>query len=170
MTADDFAREYETGLGYVARYLVSCLGVSPWDACEMAHDAWGRAWEARAQWLGRASLRTWVACIARNLVWDAWRKRRSAPVILSIDDLLREESVDPALTTDGTHERVARVQALERVMARLTPRESAYAHLRYWDGMTVAEMARALGRPVPGVCSQMHRVNLRLAKIGRTDG
>lgn len=170
MSADEFAREYTSGVIYVAKYLVSRLGMQPWAAREVAHDAWAHAWSVRAQWQGRASLRTWVARIARNAVWDTWRKSRNAPVVVSIDCMMHEDEVDPALTVNGTHERTARRILWERVMARLSPRDAAYVHLRYRDGMTVTEMARALGRSWPGVHSEMHRVNLRLAEIGGTDG
>jgi RNA polymerase sigma-70 factor (ECF subfamily) len=134
------------------------------DAEEVAQDALVRAYRAVREYpperVVALRLRPWLASIAVNLARN--RRRR-------IDDRQPPGSLDPMLgagfdpPADGrgapaaTADRRETQRELASALLRLTPAVRAAIVLRHVDGLSVAEVAEALGRPEGTVKAQVHR-------------
>jgi RNA polymerase sigma-70 factor (sigma-E family) len=94
-----------------------------------------------------------------NLAADGWRRRRTS--IAGLRRLRGGAASGPAET-----ELVDLRDALVRLMLKLPPRQRAVIVLRYWEGLTGAEVAGQLGCPVGNVKSAASRG----ARPARTDG
>lgn len=115
---------------------------------------------------GRASVRTWILVIARNLLADHFRRRshRRGP---SFDE-------HPALAgwtaeEDDPAERCASVDAIKTWLLMLQPREREVLALRYGADLATAEIARSLGLSEANVHQIVSRALRRLRGI-LTDG
>jgi RNA polymerase sigma factor (sigma-70 family) len=134
------------------------------DAEEVAQDALVRAFRAMHGYprdrIAALKLRPWLASIAVNLARN--RRRR-------VDDRQPPGSLDPMLDAgydpqaDGrgapatTADRRETQRELAAVLLRLTPAVRSAIVLRHVDGLSVAEVAEALGRPEGTVKAQVHR-------------
>lgn len=99
-----------------------------------------RAWRARDRYDGaRASERTWLFAIARNVIADALRARARMPRIGGDEELQsqRAETVDPL-------ERLRIVEGL----ARLSPAHRDVVIAVHIEGRTYQELSDATGVPV----------------------
>lgn len=134
------------------------------DAEEVAQDALVRAFRAMHGYprerIVALRLRPWLASIAVNLARN--RRRR-------IDDRRPPGSLEPMLDAGydppsdvGTLPAVAAdrretQRELAALLLRLTPAVRSAIVLRHVDGLSVAEVAEALGRPEGTVKAQVHR-------------
>lgn len=134
------------------------------DAEEVAQDALVRAFRAIHAYpqerIAALRLRPWLASITVNLARN--RRRR-------LDDRLPPGSLEPMLDagydppSDG---RAAPAAAADRretqrelaaLLLQLTPAVRSAIVLRHVDGLSVSEVAEALGRPEGTVKAQVHR-------------
>jgi RNA polymerase sigma-70 factor (ECF subfamily) len=134
------------------------------DAEEVAQDALVRAFRAMREYprerIEALRLRPWLASIAVNLARN--RRRR-------FDDRQRPSSLEPMLDmgfdppAEGrgapgqTADRRETQRELAAALLRLTPAVRGAIVLRHVDGLSVAEVAEALGRPEGTVKAQVHR-------------
>ena len=104
---------------------------------------------------GESSFRSWVFTIAHNLLIDEYRKRIRRPNVVASFDPVRHQVAGG----DVEAEAVARLTAddIDRLLATLTPGQQEVLHLRLIGGLTLAETAEVLGRPVGAVKSLQHR-------------
>jgi RNA polymerase sigma-70 factor (ECF subfamily) len=110
----------------------------------------------------RASVRTWILVIARNLLADHFRRQshRQGP---SFDE-------HPALggctaDEDDPAERCASVDAIKRWLLLLQPREREVLALRYGADLATGEIARCLGLSEANVHQIVSRALRRLRAI-----
>jgi RNA polymerase sigma-70 factor (ECF subfamily) len=117
----------------------------------------------------RASVRTWVLVIARNILTDHFRRQRhrGGP---SLDE-------HPALATwaapdDDPARRWASIDAIKGWLRELQPREREVLALRYGADMPTDEIARCLGLSEANVHQIASRARRRLRAImgETTDG
>jgi RNA polymerase sigma-70 factor, ECF subfamily len=103
---------------------------------ERVIKAW-RSYDAR-----KASERTWILAIARNLLTDHYR-RQSHRDAVSTDE--HPELVDVLADVDGGIERVLTDDALRALLAPLGPREREVLALRYAAELPATEVAELTG-------------------------
>jgi RNA polymerase sigma factor (sigma-70 family) len=145
-------------------------GHAPADAEDLAQDAFVRAYRALQSWpperIAALRPRGWLASIVLNLVRDRARRRAGTqPPTLSLDghrvdrtgirglDLAGDEREGPDAVLaqrEGRREWLAR-------LAALPPAQRRAVELRHVEGLSYAEVAVALGRPVGTVKSDVHR-------------
>lgn len=101
----------------------------------------------------------WLYQIARNLVVDAYRKKKH--VTLPLDDSW--QSLDPAV--DEEIGRRAHYDALQDALGRLTPDQREVVMLRFFEGRTSAEVAHLTGRSETAVKALQHRALGALAHV-----
>jgi RNA polymerase sigma factor (sigma-70 family) len=92
--------------------------------------------------------------VSRNISW--WRRRRH--------EVLGDVEAGPSRTGGGVDPLAAsdRRIVLDRALATLTPAQRAVIVLRYYDDLTEADTAAALGVAVGTVKSQAHAAIARL--------
>lgn len=148
------ARHDRTAFGeiydlYVRRVYAFCLSHS--GNKEVAEDLTSQTFERALGAIARyehrgAPLSSWLFRIAANLVTD--RGRQQSRVAFLGDDPLPEPRVDPAAEDrpEAVVERWERAATIRSLMAGLPADQQEALRLRYWNGMSVAEVAVRLGR------------------------
>lgn len=98
-----------------------------------------KAWTSRKSFKG-GSIRAWLYRIARNTLFDYWRKTQEIPYEntpeLGADDLSIPELLD----------RSAELDRLRKAVERLSPEMKAIVKLRFIEGMSSREVAEKLNK------------------------
>jgi RNA polymerase sigma-70 factor (ECF subfamily) len=121
---------------------------------ELAQDAFLRLVQAAARWEPRASPRTWLYQVARNLAVDEARRavhRRSEPLDAPVAAALAAEGRAP----DGAAEDAMVRPRIEAAIAALPAEQREVFLLREYEDVPFAEIAAITGAPVPTVKSRM---------------
>lgn len=104
----------------------------------------------------RGTPRAWLFTIARNAALDELRRRkRTLPLLGELPD---EGLIDPAADAEGTLRRRALLDALRA----LEPREREIVALKFWGGLTNAELARVLDVSESNAGTLLHRAMTKL--------
>ena len=134
------------------------------DAEEVAQDALVRAFRAMRDYprerVAALKLRPWLASITVNLARNRRRRHDDRQPPGSLEPML-EAGFDPPTpgrdTPGPTAERRETQRELATALLGLTPAVRSAIVLRHVDGLSIAEVAEALGRPEGTVKSQIHR-------------
>ena len=155
---DDFARVYEEHVwdvygffGYRLRSRAECEDLTQ-QTFERALRAWNRFDP------DRASPKTWLLAIARNLLIDHYR-RGSAKEIL-VDEPVESSESAPAADSD-----LGLDPELEQALAALTDRERELLALRYGGDLNGPEIAEATGLTLANVQQILSRSLRKLRSI-----
>lgn len=112
-----------------------------------------RAWRARDRYRSeRASERTWLFSIARNVVIDALRARSRRPT--PVDTERAEAGEETA--TDRTEQQVEDRVVLAAGLARLSPEHREVIVAVQVDGLGYAQLAERTGVPVATLRTRMY--------------
>jgi RNA polymerase sigma-70 factor, ECF subfamily len=145
--------------GAIARYLYSS-GASQGDVDDLVQEALFRGFRKLDSWRGEASLRSWLCCIAGNLLKDQYRRRRGRQVV-SIED---HQVVDPS----NPHEEAAANESEARLRAGLMmlPRLQREVFLmRAQQGCEYGDIAVALGTTPGAARVHYHHAVKRLKEL-----
>ena len=145
--------EKYTGLVW---HVVSFYIENPEDIKECINDTFSKFYFQRKKFdPGRASLPVYLTAIARRLAISRYRKeriRRAEP--------LKEEFMQEDRRLSGAELRVD----MERAMAMLKPNELQIIRMKYYDGMTVREIAESLKIPYETAKKRHQRSILKLGQ------
>ncbi|CAN5763155.1 RNA polymerase sigma factor [soil metagenome] len=127
------------------------------EAEDLTHDAIERAWRARSSLREPDRFEAWFQRIIVNACRDRLRRRRSAPVTISVDvgnlrlrDSLASQSLDiPAA--------MASREALGRALRVLPDDQRIVVVLRFYLDLEIDEIARRTGAPAGTVKARLHR-------------
>lgn len=144
-----------------------CLHLTGHDrarAEDVAQETLLRAWKhLPALEEGSGSVRSWLFTVARNLVIDDWRSRRSHP------EVTMAEVPDDADAVDRTDQLLLSWVVAE-ALTRLSTDHRAVLQECYFRGLPVAEAAHRLGIPEGTVKSRthyaLHALRLALDELG----
>lgn len=106
----------------------------------------------------QGSVRAWLFTVARNIVIDQWRSRRSKAELTVADVPETSDDVDQT-------DRLLEAWLVAEALTRLTPDHRAVILECYYRDASVAEAARRLGIPAGTIKSRTHYAlrELRLA-------
>jgi RNA polymerase sigma-70 factor, ECF subfamily len=128
------------------------------DAQEVAQDAFARAYFGLAGFRGTAQFRTWLYRIVVNLATDLRRRRR--PEVTEEKAVLQAASVG-----ENPVESLERQELRQRVTTAiegLPPDLKTVVLLREFEGLSYAEIARVIRRPIGTVMSRLFHARRRL--------
>ncbi|MFQ5847903.1 MAG: sigma-70 family RNA polymerase sigma factor [Candidatus Methylomirabilales bacterium] len=128
------------------------------DAQEVAQEAFARAYFRLAEFRGTAQFRTWVYRILVNLATDLLRRRK--PDIRGDEAVL--ETVSTGENPGANLDRQELRQGIEQAIAALPPDLRTVILLRELEGLSYAEIARIIRRPVGTVMSRLFHARQRL--------
>jgi RNA polymerase sigma-70 factor (ECF subfamily) len=129
---------YEVAVQRVYGYLFTRTGGDHALSEEIAQQAFVRAVRARTTYDGRAPVTAWVCAIARNLLADHYRRQaREERSLLRV--VVREIEPDVAIAESDRDEVLATLRSLPAL-------QRAAVVLRYLDGLSVREVAAAIGK------------------------
>ena len=187
---DDFAAAIDGHRRGVVLLCYRFLG-SLSEAEDAAQEAALRAWRARAQFRGQASLRTWLHRIAARVCLDQVRRKKGRVLPMTYrppattvgppeppptdvawlepipDEFVVGAGLDPAARYD-LRESVS--LAFIAALQVLPPRQRAVLLMRDVLGWTAAETAEALDMSVPAANSALHRARMSLRETHHRTG
>jgi RNA polymerase sigma-70 factor (ECF subfamily) len=133
------------------RLAVSMLGHSQ-EAEDAVQEAAIKAWLHMDQLRTGTALRPWFFAIVANQCRSVRRRPWWSVIRLA----------DPRLSAPGPEERTVSSLDLDRALAELPLDDRAILHLRFYQGLPVAEVARCLGISTGAAKVRLHRAARRL--------
>jgi RNA polymerase sigma factor (sigma-70 family) len=119
--------------------------------------AFERAYRRRARFdPRRGTRRAWLFAIARNAALDELRRRRR------LAELAREPAGETSSEIEESVEVSLRRAALREAMAELSGRERELVALKFFAGLSNAEIAAVLGISESNAGTRLHRVVAKL--------
>jgi RNA polymerase sigma-70 factor (ECF subfamily) len=140
------------------RYLLSVTGNRAM-AEDIFQETWLRVLERGHQYRAQWKFEVWLFSIARHLVIDLFRRKRSD----SLDALMNPEDgepLQPASAAPSPLEAVQTVEAaarLARVLDRIPPAYREVLTLRFQEDLGLDEMASVIDAPLSTVKSRLYR-------------
>jgi RNA polymerase sigma-70 factor (ECF subfamily) len=132
------------------------------EASELAQEVFVVAWRRRADVPDHAL--PWLYGVARRLLANHWRDRRTRPILETVDltGLAASGLAGPDTVTALTDLRAA--------LTRLSAADREVLRLAAWEQLSAAEMATVLGCTRTAAKVRLHRARRRLAAaLGRPD-
>ena len=160
-----FTQLVETHQKHVFNLCYRFLGDAA-EAEEMAQETFLRAYLHRGCHDPIRPVRAWLMAIAAHGCIDRLRRRR----LIWLSWEAAQCCGHPALAHPGPGPEAAvlqaeRCQAVQRLLARLTPADRNVIVMHYWGDRSDAEIAAATGTTVSAVKSRLHRARGRLAEL-----
>lgn len=146
---------YERHANDVFRYARLSLG-SDSDAYDVVQEVFLRAFRSWGAFRQEASARTWLMKIARNCIFDSFRKKRSER--MRFVRSMPSEILEPATAIDT-------MLSLEAALAGLKHTYRQVVILRYVELMSVKDTAEILGWSTSKVSVTTHRALVRLREV-----
>ncbi|MGQ9454338.1 MAG: sigma-70 family RNA polymerase sigma factor [Armatimonadota bacterium] len=141
------------------------------DACDVAQEAFIRAFHSIRTFRGDAKFATWIYRIVTNVYLDERKKLRSHPT-LSIDDTIEldENSVtrqieDTNPTPDEIVESKEKMRSLQKAINSLPDYQRIIITLYHGQHKSYEEIAQILNLPIGTVKSRLNRARLAIAEI-----
>jgi RNA polymerase sigma-70 factor (ECF subfamily) len=126
---------------------------------DVTAQAFERAYRRRRTFKpGRGSRRAWLFGIARNAALDELRRRRRRARLVAEPE---DEGLVPA--HEGVEVAIRRA-ALRSAIAELAPRERELVALKFFAGLTNAEIADVIGTTETNAGTKLHRVIQKLRR------
>jgi RNA polymerase sigma-70 factor (ECF subfamily) len=155
----DFDALYRASRDDVYAYVASLLRDRT-AAEDVTAQAFERAFRRRGSFSARRGTpRAWLFGIARNAALDELRRRRRV-ASLAADPAAGDEAVAPA---EGA-EQAMRRQVVRDALAGLEVRERELVALKFFAGLSNAELARVVGVSESNAGTLLHRTVLKLRK------
>jgi RNA polymerase sigma-70 factor, ECF subfamily len=155
--AIDFEALYRTSRDDVYAYVASLLRDAS-AAEDVTAQAFERAFRRRSSFSSRRGApRAWLFGIARNAALDELRRRRrSGPLVAEPEDVEAEQAL-----LEGA-ELALRRETVRGAIAGLESRERELVGLRFFAGLSNAEVARVLGISESNAATKIHRTMNKL--------
>ena|SRR5690606_23989384 len=131
------------------------------DAEDLAQEAFLKVWRSAASFQPeRARFTTWLHRLVVNAGVDRWRRRRPTVELEAANDV-----ADPAPDGYAMAAAAEDSAAVSAALARLPERQRMAVALCYYEGMSNAEAAAALGVPVGALEALLVRARRRLREL-----
>jgi RNA polymerase sigma factor (sigma-70 family) len=130
------------------------------EARDMAQEVFVRVYEKRGKFGGRSALYTWIYRIATNMCLSRLKKLKVQTVPLDAVEGVLEARPDGR---DPDYSRLER--AVSGAMAQLPPRQRAVFSMRFFDKMSLKEIAQTTGITVGAVKANYHHAVRHLRDI-----
>jgi RNA polymerase sigma-70 factor (ECF subfamily) len=143
------------------------------EASDMAQEAFVRAWQAIRKFKNNASFYTWLYRITTNLCIDFCRRRdrrATTPYEETVDPDTDANAAEPPSTSASPTDEVLRAELRRQIDAALldlSPEHRAVIHLREYEGLEYAEIAKSVGCSIGTVMSRLHYARKHLQRILR---
>ncbi len=156
---------YEATLPRVYRYLAARCAGDDALAEELTQQTFVEAIRQRHRYDGRSDVVTWMCAIGRNKLVDHYRRRGRD--VRRHERLIADRPAAPDAPWRAAETRVA----VEAAMAELASDQRIALLFRYLDGLSVRDVARAIGRTEKATESLLARgrESFRRAFGGRSD-
>jgi RNA polymerase sigma-70 factor (ECF subfamily) len=156
-----FAQLYEEYFDKVYRYIYLRLGNQA-EVEDLTQEVFVKVLEAIGSYRWRnLPFASWLFRIAHNHMIDHLRKAGKVEKIAWDDNIAHVEELDPALVAEQRLE----VEELRDNVEKLSPAQRAVISLRFGAGLSVAEVAKVLGKSPGTVKALQHSGIVALRKL-----
>ena len=130
---------------------------------DLVQETWLRVLNRGGQFDGRSRFETWLFSIARNLAIDDMRKRQVGSLDATPADAGADEApADEFAAPDRQSPFLAAARSEDAVrlacaLAALAPIYREVLLLRFQEDLSLQEISKVVGAPVPTVSSRIHR-------------
>jgi RNA polymerase sigma-70 factor (ECF subfamily) len=145
----------------VYRYARLSLG-NHTDAMDVVQEVFLRAYKALTGYRQQAAPRTWLMAIARNYIFDLFRRRKTE------HNYLREAVVETFIHRDPS-ESIESLMVIESLLLKLKDSYRQVFVLRHIEEFSVAETAQILGWTPAKVRTVHHRAVNRLRALAKSE-
>ncbi len=150
----DVAEGYREHGRVLYGFAVNALGDRA-EAEDLVQEVFTRAWRSSERYdPDRATVRTWLFAIARNLVLDAHRARSRRPRMS--EQLTGEAPEGAAHLQPGPEDAVVERLRVVAALARLSPEHREVVAAVHLEGRTYAELAESTGVAVATLRTRMY--------------
>ncbi len=139
--------------GYIRRVAGEAAAVE-----DVLQEAFCRFLHGRREGMSEAQMRGYVYRAATTIIYDQWRRKRTAERFTRLEGPAVAAAADPSGRLD-----------VDRALGRMSPRERALVWLAYAEGATHAEVADALGLSPLSVRVLLFRARRKLARLLRKE-
>ena len=131
--------------------LVQRFVSNPDDASDLTQDAFIRAYQGLGDFKSQCQFYSWLYRITVNLCIDFLRKKARSEVLLydsdESDDLPMANIPDPRSESPAKAVENKELRAhIRKAVRRLPPKQRQIFILRHWDGLSLKDIAAAVGR------------------------
>ncbi|MEU8218229.1 sigma-70 family RNA polymerase sigma factor [Micromonospora taraxaci] len=151
-----FTSLYAAEYAHIVRYGLRRLADGD-AAAELAQEVFVVAWRRRVEVPDRSL--PWLYGVARRLLANQWRTRRSAPDLLPISDVELAR-----LAGSSGADAIVGVADLRAALATLGEMDQEILRLVGWEELTVSEAAKVLGCSRATAAVRLHRARRRLVE------
>jgi RNA polymerase sigma-70 factor, ECF subfamily len=144
------------------------------EAEDITGEVFASAFAALPRFRGECPPYLWLLQIARRKIIDAGRRRAARRETLASELAGEDLAVETIWQAPAAPERpeaaLARTEArrvLRDLISQLTPEQREAVSLKYWEGLTVAEIAVVMGKSEASVNSLLQRARASLFRLGR---
>lgn len=169
LAGDDeaFRQLHDRYIGHIFQYAYLQIG-DYHRAEEVAQDVMYKMAVNLANFKGKSSFRTWLYTIGRRVVIDYHRKysREKERVLLDEEQLLRmpaQDSVEKEVLERSLREKML------NCLQQLSVDDRTVIHLRFVEGLSLAETAQVMSRTTLAIKSLQHRAKRKLAKLMKSE-
>lgn len=157
-------RIYEENFDRIYRYIVLKIGDRT-EAEDMTQQVFLNAIKSISsyKWKGMP-FASWLYRIAHNQIVDYYRKKSRRPTV-PLEKVVIADSEDPRQVA----ERQLEIEELARATKKLTHAQQEVISLRFAGGLSVAEVAKAMGRSEGAIKALQHSAILSLRKVLSTE-
>lgn len=156
-----FAALYEANFERIFRYVYLKIGNRE-DAEDMAQQVFLHALRSISSFKYHGTPFTaWLFRIAHNQMVDYLRKKTRRPVAVEIDETVPSSGKDPQQLAELT----LSIEQLTRATRSLTKLQREVISMRFAGGLSIEEVARALGKNPGAIKALQHAAVLALRKV-----
>ncbi len=148
-------RLFERHFDGIYRFFANKVGE---DATDLVQRTFLACIEGQHRFEGRSSFRTYLFAIARHELFGHWRRRRSEEIDASLTSIAALDDSPSRVLVKRFEERLL-LEGLRSIPLDL----QVVLELRYWEEMTMEEIAEVVGVPVGTAKSRMRRAREALA-------
>jgi RNA polymerase sigma-70 factor, ECF subfamily len=156
-----FAELYEANFERIFRYVYLKIGNRE-DAEDMAQQVFLHALRSIASFKYQGTPFTaWLFRIAHNQMVDYLRKKTRRPVAVEIDETVPSNGTDPQQMAELT----LSIEQLTKATQSLTKLQKEVISMRFAGGLSIEEVARALGKNPGAIKALQHAAVTALRKV-----
>jgi RNA polymerase sigma-70 factor, ECF subfamily len=156
-----FAALYEANFDRIFRYVRLKIGDSE-EAEDMTQQVFLHALRSVSSFKYQGTPFTaWLFRIAHNQMVDYLRKKSRRPVAMEIDDTVPTEAKDP----EAMAELSLNVEKLALATKGLTKSQQEVLSMRFAGGLSIEEVARAMGKKPGAIKALQHAAVIALRKV-----
>ena len=127
---------------------------------EVLQDSFVSIWTHASEYArAKSAPLTWLTAIVRNRSLDVVRRAREEP---DIDDALALALADPGAAPEGAAHQRSQARQVRACLEALEPEQRQSIALAFFQGLSHAELARHIGRPLGTVKTHIRRGLMRM--------